>query len=59
MTLKEADVGAIYLGNSETKFTSRGSDFLVNAQFKSSGVFLRESTGAVGMVHQIDLAKSV
>ena len=58
MTLKEADVGAIYLGSAKTQFTSQGSDFLMNAQFRSSGVFLRESTGEVGMVHQIDLAKS-
>ena len=57
MTLKEADVGAIYLGNTDTKFTSMGSDFAVNAQFRSSGVFLRESTGEAGAVHQIDLAK--
>ncbi|WP_051204384.1 hypothetical protein [Butyrivibrio sp. VCD2006] len=57
MTLKEADVGAIYLGNSETRFTSQGSDFAVNAQFRSSGIFLRESTGEAGAVHQIDLAK--
>ncbi|SDB11033.1 hypothetical protein [Butyrivibrio sp. INlla16] len=57
MTLKEADVGAIFLGNAETKFTSQGSDFAVNAQFKASGIFLRESTGEAGAVHQIDLAK--
>ena len=57
MTLKEADVGAIYLGHADTRFTSQGSDFMVNAQFKSSGIFLRESTGEAGSVHQIDLAK--
>ncbi len=57
MTLKEADVGAIYLGQAKTEFTSQGSDFLVNAQFRASGVFLRESTGQAGTVQQIDLAK--
>ena len=57
MTLKEADVGAIFLGNADTKFTSHGSDFAVNAQFKASGIFLRESSGEAGAVHQIDLAK--
>lgn len=57
MTLKEADVGAIFLGNAETKFTSQGMDFAVNAQFRSSGIFLKESTGEAGAVHQIDLAK--
>lgn len=57
MTLKEADVGAICLKNAETKFTVQGSDFGVNGQFRSSSIFLRESTGSVGMVHQVDLAK--
>jgi hypothetical protein len=57
MTLKEADVGAIYLGKADTQFTSRGNDFMINAQFRSSGVFLRESTGEAGVVHQIDMAK--
>ncbi|WP_051197464.1 hypothetical protein [Butyrivibrio sp. MB2005] len=57
MTLKEADVGAIYLGKADTDFTSRGSDFMINAQFRSSGVFLKESTGEAGVVHQIDMAK--
>ncbi len=57
MTLKEADVGAIFLGKTETKFTSQGSDFAVNGQFRSSGIFLRESTGEAGAVHQIDIAK--
>ncbi|WP_156035981.1 hypothetical protein [Butyrivibrio sp. AE3004] len=57
MTLKEADVGAIYLKHAETEFTSQGNDFMVNAKYKSSGIFLRESTGEAGVVHQIDLAK--
>ena len=57
MTLKEADVGAICLQNSETKFTVQGSDFGINGQFRSSSIYLRESTGSAGMVHQIDLAK--
>ena len=57
MTLKEADVGAIFLGNADTKFTSQGSDFAINAQFKASGIFLRESSGEAGAVHQLDLAK--
>ncbi len=57
MTLKEADVGAIYLDRSDTEFTSQGSDFMINAQFRQSGIFLKESTGEVSMVHQIDMAK--
>ncbi len=57
MTLKEADVGAIYLGRSDTQFTSQGSDFRVNAMYRQSGIFLRESTGEAGVIHQIDMAK--
>ncbi|WP_049944967.1 hypothetical protein [Butyrivibrio sp. AC2005] len=57
MTLKEADVGAIYLGHAETNFTSQGTDFMVNARFRASGIFLHESSGDAGSVHQIDLAK--
>ncbi len=57
MSLKEADVGAIYLEHADTQFTSQGSDFAVNAQFRQSGIFLRESTGDVSMIHQIDMAK--
>ncbi len=56
MTLKEGDVGAIFLGRADTEFTSQGSDFAVNAKFRASGVFLHESTGDVGTVHQIDFA---
>lgn len=59
MTLQEADVGAINLKRADTNFTSQGSDFIVNAQFRSTGIFLRESTGEAGAVHQIDLAKII
>ncbi len=58
MTLKEADVGAIYLGKAETDFTSQGNDFAVNGRYRFSSVFLRESTGKAGMIHQLDLAKA-
>ncbi len=53
--LKEADVGAIYLGSAETEFSHYGSNFLMSAMTRSSGIFLRES-GGVGTVQQIDLA---
>ena len=55
LTLKEADVGAIYLGNASTEFSHIGNTFLHTAQTRASGVFLRESGGA-GVVQQIDLA---
>ena len=55
LSLKEADVGAIYLGSASTEFTHRGMDFGISAMTRSSGLFLKES-GGVGTVQQIDLA---
>ena len=55
LSLKESDVGAIYLGNAGTEFTHHNSDFLAAAMTRSSGIFLRES-GGVGLVQQVDLA---
>lgn len=55
MGLKEADVGAIYLGSAETPFAQYRSDFLMGGMSRSSGLFLKESGGA-GFVHQLDLA---
>ncbi|WP_051638636.1 hypothetical protein [Butyrivibrio sp. NC2002] len=57
MTLKEGDVGAIYLGRADTQFTSQGQDLKVNGMYRQTGVYLRESTGQAGVIHQIDLAK--
>lgn len=55
LSLKEADVGAIYLGNASTDFTHRGMDFAISAMTRASGLFLKES-GGVGTVQQIDMA---
>lgn len=56
LSLKEADVGAIYLGNASTEFTHRNSmDFAISAMTRSTGLFLKES-GGVGTVQQVDLA---
>lgn len=56
MTLKDADVGAIYLGHAATEFTEQGSDFSVNGVIRQSGIYLKESGGS-GIVQQIDLAE--
>jgi hypothetical protein len=48
ITLKEADVGAIYLGDISTQYTLDGG------AMRSTSVFLKESGGA-GTVHHIDL----
>ncbi len=55
LSLKEADVGAIYLGSAETRYTHMGADLMARAMTRASGVFLKES-GGVGTVAQVDLA---
>ncbi len=55
LSLKEADVGAIYLGSAPTEFTHQNSDFLVSGMLRSTGMFLKES-GGVGTVQQVDMA---
>ena len=55
LSLKEADVGAIYLGSAITDYSLRDSSFNTAAKLRASGVFLKES-GGVGVVQQIDLA---
>ena len=55
LSLKSADVGAIYLGSVETDYAMRDSSFNTSALLRSSGIFLRES-GGVGTLHQVDLA---
>lgn len=55
--LKEADVGAIYLGSAGTLFSH--NDLETNetkAMVRQTGIYLRESTGTTGYVQQIDLA---
>ena len=55
MSLKEADVGAIYLGSASTEFAERNSSLAMAGMLRASGIFLRES-GGVGTVQQLDLA---
>ena len=55
-TLKEANVGAIYLGHVGTQFSMKGEDQKTTlGEMRSSGVFLTED-GRAGTVQQIDLA---
>lgn len=56
LSLSEADVGAIYLGNAETQYTHQNTEnYMVSAMMRASGVFLKES-GGVGTIHQVDMA---
>ncbi len=55
-TLKEAGVGAIYLGNTDTAFTlTSGKDNISTGQIRSTGIFLYES-GLAGTIQHVDLA---
>jgi hypothetical protein len=52
--LKEADVGAIYLGNISSQFhVKQGADTV--ARIRESSVYLKESSGLAGVIHEIDL----
>lgn len=55
MDLKQEDIGAIYLGAQQTEFSLGGSDGYRDGVIRSTGVFLRESTGA-GTVQHVDLS---
>lgn len=53
--LKKADVGAIYLGNTDTQFSLKNAENRLNAEIKKTGIYLKESTGAVGTLNHVDL----
>ena len=55
LSLKEADVGAIFLGSADTEFVHQNSSFMVAGMMRSTGMFLKES-GGVGTVQQVDMA---
>ncbi|MCR5509996.1 MAG: hypothetical protein K6F54_03480 [Lachnospiraceae bacterium] len=54
LDLKEADVGAIFLGNVNTQFSLNNMMNHTDAYIRSTGVFLRES-GSVGTIAQLDM----
>ena len=61
MNLKEADIGAIFLGSQETEFTTAGEDGIRDGVIRSTGVFLRESgaragRSAAGTIQHVDMA---
>jgi hypothetical protein len=53
--LKAADVGAIYLGNADTEFSLKDASQHTNGIIQKTGIYLKESTGAVGTVNHVDL----
>lgn len=54
-SLREAQVGALYLGRVSSPFSVRDADNQTLAEVRSTGVYLRED-GAPGALQQIDLA---
>lgn len=55
ISLKDADVGAIYLGSASTEFSLKNEEnHNTNGVIRSTGVFLKESGGA-GTIQHIDL----
>ena len=53
--LKEAGVGAIYLGAEATEFTIEGEDEVLDGKVRKTGFFLKEDGGA-GTIQHVDLA---
>lgn len=57
LSLKEADVGAIYLDHISTGFDLKDSETNdTHARVQSSGVFLHESTGLAGTIQHVDFS---
>ncbi|BCB28337.1 hypothetical protein SKTS_32230 [Sulfurimicrobium lacus] len=54
-SLKDAGVGAIYLGNAATEFSIKDASNRLDGKIRSSGVYLSED-GVAGTVQQVDLA---
>lgn len=56
ISLKEAGVGAIFLGSSDTEFSLKnGETNATNAVVRKTGVYLKEN-GGVGTIQHVDLA---
>ncbi len=54
MNLKEADVGAIYLGSRDTEFSLMGNTFNTDGQIRRTGFYLHED-GSMGTIQHVDL----
>lgn len=54
-SLKESDVGAIYLGRVRTDFIDYDKAHNARAAIRESGIFLHESDGHAGSVQHVDL----
>lgn len=55
ISLKDAGIGAIYLGSSNTEFSLKDDDNRTNAIVRKTGMYLREN-GTCGTISHVDLA---
>ena len=55
VNLKEQDIGALYLGNLESKFDIKNSSNEIQGEVKRFGIYLTESNPTAGVIQQIDL----
>lgn len=53
MSLKDADVGAVYLGSSKTQFDLKDNKNELKGRIRSSGIYLHED-GTAGTIQQVD-----
>ncbi|QHI71732.1 hypothetical protein [Aminipila terrae] len=57
INLKSADIGAIYLGSSQTDFTLKSAESgQTNGKIRRTGMYLKESTGKAQTAQQIDVS---
>jgi len=57
MSLKDKNVGAIYLGSASTNFGLRSVESgQLNGRIRQTGIFLYEDGTGVGLVHHLDIA---
>lgn len=54
-SLKEAGVGAIFLGAENTEFTLEGEDGVLDGKVRKTGIFLKED-GTAGTIQHVDFA---
>ena len=54
-SLKDAGVGAIFLGAEETEFRMDGADQVLDGKVRKTGVFLKEN-GEAGTIQHVDMA---
>lgn len=55
LDLKEANVGAIYLGSASTEFSIKNDQNALQGAVRKTGIYLKE-TGEVGTLQHVDLA---